>query len=546
MTKLILSDLPEGQEINLTRGGQPIGVRGTPQYYRKTIVVVGSSVAAGSGASVAANGWANLTLASLASLGWDTHNVSIGGDTTAAVIARFYTDVAPLNPDIVVIALGLGNEISADTDENDYNRMVRNMRQLVRMVRQQGAVPVISGPYPRATFTAAQIVYNNQLGFEYDAMGIPWINFASIDTGSDWVASAKSDEAHPNDTGHAEMAKCVELSMFDHLLYSQNLVLPKSKGCLRVNTTTPTASAPVLYTPKTVFGSFTAFFRIRNAGSLNNLSMFGIGTNTTIRIRNADPGAYSYVADDDASFITSTVNGGADNKEHSICVKYNALTTVTTLYIDGISIGTVTDPVTPANIAIGCRFGHSTYSQLCEFRDMAVYRTALTDRQVLQAHKGEFSKGSLEFFNSLGNLDTTMTHIHNYAPTDNWAVLDTAANVVTAVSTRHDTVDVPVNIIGTILNQKYVIIPKATFNGRIQHLIQEATSLGTAGNYTVKINSTDVTGLATKTNTTAVTDSKATGAYDFVVGDEISITFASTVALVDFFGSMLITRFNTD
>lgn len=101
---------------------------------------------------------------------------------------------------------------------------------------------------------------------------------------------------------------------------------------------------------------------------------------------------------------------------------------------------------------------------------------------------------------------------------------------------------IPFHLLGTLLNQKYVIIPKAKYAGTINTLVQSTTSLGTAGNFTVKIGSTSVTGLAAITNATSSTETTATAANVFAIGDEVSITFASTIALVDFFGQLSVMR----
>lgn len=96
--------------------------------------------------------------------------------------------------------------------------------------------------------------------------------------------------------------------------------------------------------------------------------------------------------------------------------------------------------------------------------------------------------------------------------------------------------------IDLVTNNVYNIILKAKFAGTITSFAQSSTSLGTAGNYTIKINSTAVTGLSAITNTTAITDTSATALNTFVIGDAISVTFASTVALTNFCGQLSFTR----
>jgi hypothetical protein len=96
--------------------------------------------------------------------------------------------------------------------------------------------------------------------------------------------------------------------------------------------------------------------------------------------------------------------------------------------------------------------------------------------------------------------------------------------------------------IDLVTNNVYNIVLYAPFAGTISAFTQSATSLGTAGTYTIKVNSTSVTGLTTVVNTTAITRTVATAANTFVVGDAISITFASTVTLTNFCYQLEYTR----
>lgn len=100
----------------------------------------------------------------------------------------------------------------------------------------------------------------------------------------------------------------------------------------------------------------------------------------------------------------------------------------------------------------------------------------------------------------------------------------------------------PVLIPGTLLNAAYTIILKAKYSGTITSFVASCTSLVTAGNYTIKINNTSVTGLTSITNTVAVTETNATANNTFVVGDSISITFSGSLTLLTFQGQLSITR----
>lgn len=80
------------------------------------VAVLGSSVAKGytGGGSIIdgsfANGYAGLLTTYLDPLDWAVTNLSVGGDSTADVLARFDADVLPADPDLVQIGLSMSNE----------------------------------------------------------------------------------------------------------------------------------------------------------------------------------------------------------------------------------------------------------------------------------------------------------------------------------------------------------------------------------------------------------------------------------------------------
>lgn len=74
--------------------------------------------------------------------------------------------------------------------------------------------------------------------------------------------------------------------------------------------------------------------------------------------------------------------------------------------------------------------------------------------------------------------------------------------------------------------------------GTITQCSQLAQSLGTAGSYTISINGVNVTGLTSVTNTTSKTTTSATAANTFSIGDTIAVTFTSTVAGVNWEGTL--------
>ena len=113
----------------------------------RKILVFGSSVAYGYG-SPTFNGWARRLAAALAPRGYTMVNKSIGGNKTTDLIGRFYADVVPENPGIVILGLSLANEgLLGIYKEAVYTQYITNMRRLVAMCREMGYKVIVTGVY---------------------------------------------------------------------------------------------------------------------------------------------------------------------------------------------------------------------------------------------------------------------------------------------------------------------------------------------------------------------------------------------------------------
>lgn len=90
-------------------------------------------------------------------------------------------------------------------------------------------------------------------------------------------------------------------------------------------------------------------------------------------------------------------------------------------------------------------------------------------------------------------------------------------------------------------NVRYFTV-SAPCNGTIINVTQTAQSFLTAGNYTIAINGVNVTGLVSITNSTGVVTTAATANNTFVIGDPITITFASSLTGVFWEGTLRYTK----
>ncbi|BAZ50398.1 glycoside hydrolase, starch-binding protein [Nostoc sp. NIES-4103] len=185
------------------------------------IVVIGSSVAFGYKAWLF-KGWVWLLAQTLQEkYGHQLVNVSEAGTNVTSTIARFASVVTPEKPDVVIIALSLGNEGLAHCPPHQRRAVQRRfesgLQQLVKMTREIGARPILGGVYANNDYWPDHYwllkdTHNRLLNW-----GIPVLDWlAAVDNGQGrWKDGISSDPAHPNTIGHRLMYEAINLDLFD-------------------------------------------------------------------------------------------------------------------------------------------------------------------------------------------------------------------------------------------------------------------------------------------------------------------------------------------
>jgi lysophospholipase L1-like esterase len=110
------------------------------------MVVLGSSSAAGEGASSSSRGWVSLLSSSLEDVvatEWSSRNLAQGGYTTSELLPGSGSngnidDALELEPDLVVVALAGSNDLSAGTSESEFLARLTMLRETA----QAAGVPV--------------------------------------------------------------------------------------------------------------------------------------------------------------------------------------------------------------------------------------------------------------------------------------------------------------------------------------------------------------------------------------------------------------------
>lgn len=184
------------------------------------IVVLGSSVALGCSAWML-RGWAwRLGRALQQGYGHQLVNVSQVGANISTTIARFSQAVGPERPDIVIIALSLGNEGFASCAPQHRSAVQRRfengLQQLIKMTRQIGAYPILGGLYPNGDYSSEHYALLRDSQQRMASWGVPVLDWLAdlSDSQGQWQAGLCFDAAHPNSIGHQRMFEAIDLNLF--------------------------------------------------------------------------------------------------------------------------------------------------------------------------------------------------------------------------------------------------------------------------------------------------------------------------------------------
>ena len=179
----------------------------------------GSSVCRGVGAD-ALHGYAAQVTEALPA-GWESVNISIDGNCTYDLFARFDRDMTPVEAKYVVIGISLGNEGVHENGARAVLSYRENMPRLIRMLQEQGRVVIVTNNYPRADFNEVDYEDLCAVNLEVQQWNVPTINvFGTIDDGAGRWAEHMwngSDIYHPNQVGHKAMASAFPLTMWEAL-----------------------------------------------------------------------------------------------------------------------------------------------------------------------------------------------------------------------------------------------------------------------------------------------------------------------------------------
>jgi lysophospholipase L1-like esterase len=398
-------------QLALTDGGLSRMIRTRPRSESKRIVIYGSSVAAGAGASSGANSWAGIFSTKMTARGYTVINASISGNSTAALIARFYTDVAPLLPDFVILCSGFPN------DGYDTNTFITNNQRLISMIQGIGAAPVMFGQYGDNGSDAAMVRKKNEIATYFDRTGIlvaDMFGAVADETNGQWLPGTFSDSLHPNDTGHAIMASTIPITWFDNYTVRKETQKPLGVGVWR---NTDQTIFPLRVAPLEAADNWTVAFWIRDE-YVTAVAGFSIETTggESVRLRNPT-GFWEFSTSGSSSLSTAPAN---KRQWHHLAVSFQQNTRLLQFYVNGVLVsGFINANNLPLIAAVfGGRAAAPALNFNGSFALPLVYRCVLTSQDIVKLYTGLPIIRSLEFSSTLNQFPTTTpNNVQNSADT---------------------------------------------------------------------------------------------------------------------------------
>jgi lysophospholipase L1-like esterase len=377
------------------------------------IVYFGSSVPFGQGATgkygYPSRYSALLTQRAKADLGapWTTANISIPGDNTPKVLARWERDLLPQQGRYVVYALALGNEGIHEGGQPKFDQFKANMQVLLAKARAQGMIPVVTNSYTRNDYTAEDYAFIQQMNLLLHSWAVPTVNLlGAVDDGHGrWAPGYFDDGLHPNDLGHAELFHAWVPSLFDALRAGKPLPRRQVTAGLAL------PGAALRFVPEALVHPFTQVisFRAKAPGTLLTLQ----DSTNTGRLSLGAQGQLTYTSAK-AGRLTSTAHV-ADDKWHQVALTHYFARGETLLYLDGQLVGRLPEQLRTRQLALG----GSQAPAGAQYRNWLFYRSGMNEAEVRALAADSLLKSSLELYAPLNGRVAAPAQLANLAQSTN-------------------------------------------------------------------------------------------------------------------------------
>mmetsp|Transcript_119167 Transcript_119167/g.282780 ORF Transcript_119167/g.282780 Transcript_119167/m.282780 type:complete len:470 (-) Transcript_119167:36-1445(-) len=184
------------------------------------VLVLGSSVAEGYN-TWRKRGWAWRLKEALQHYGHNVVNASRCGANVTTTKEHLREVAINQKPQVVIIALSLGNEGLAHCPKGErraaQHRFEQGLLDLISMVLEMDAMPILGGVYPNNDYdleTYAMLQETARTMATWDVPIFDWLS--ALDDGRGrWKEGLFFDHAHPNSEGQLRMFERIDLSLFD-------------------------------------------------------------------------------------------------------------------------------------------------------------------------------------------------------------------------------------------------------------------------------------------------------------------------------------------
>jgi lysophospholipase L1-like esterase len=370
------------------------------------IVVMGSSVPYGQGATgkygyVARYGTL-LAHRAAAKQGapWALTNISIPGDNTVKVLARWRRDLLPQRGRYVVLALSLGNEGIHERGQPMFDQFKANLQQLITMARSRGMVPVVSNCYTRNDYTPTDYAFIRQLNLLLHSWAVPSVNLlGAVDDGAGhWAPGYWDDALHPNDRGHAELAHAIVPSLFDALRAGKARPRKGTTSFVRLGPQRRGGATSLALRPEALLHPFTQVVSFRTAGTGQVLTLQDSTARGSVAI--APGGTLTYTSAKAGHLAgTRRVN---DNRWHQLVLTHYYAAGQTVLYLDGAEVGRLPEKLLTRQLTLGGPFAPAGG----QYRNWLFYRAGMNADEVRTLAADSLLQSSLELYAPLDGRRT--------------------------------------------------------------------------------------------------------------------------------------------
>jgi lysophospholipase L1-like esterase len=412
-----------------------VSLKSIPSSYKEKVLFIGSSTTEGNGASKLEKTWFKIIEEKLGQ-DYKCYFRGIGGNKTIDVINRFYKDVAPIQPDFVIIQLTIGNEgIYSNSDKTKiYHQFKENMIKIINMVKQIGATPIVIGQAPTKNYNDLYYKYGLKITEEIASMGVHVIDLMgnlAKENGKPFD-QVMNDNLHYNDLGQEYIVNAFPPTLLKKAKIQEGGFLKEQNGYIRLGNELYT-DLPIYFEPDEPLKNFTFFCWFRYAKP--NHGVVPSNASGVVSFNNSDR---LYVVSGNENEWRLTNNSGSGdskfnsteiqwNKWISLAISYHAEDNQYIVYCNGREIGRYTADVgVLTKLTLAGREGAELKTlRNADFKNVLLYRTRLNAQQIKRLHEGEYLQMSMELFAPMNDkFIVPGSSINNLAPTNSRLIIN--------------------------------------------------------------------------------------------------------------------------